>query len=48
MAVKIPIGISMAITALDILSISNKKLAPRLREAGSSILLSGPTIIRAM
>ena len=36
-AVKIPIGISMAITARDILSISSKKLAPKLKEAGSNI-----------
>ena len=43
-----PIGISIAMTALDILSINNKKLAPKLKEAGRSTLLSGPTIIRAM
>ena len=38
----------MEITARDMLSINSKKLAPKLRDAGSSILLSGPTIIRAI
>ena len=47
-AVNIPIGISIEITTLEILSINSKKLAPRLKEAGSNTLLSGPTIILAI
>ena len=47
-AVNIPIGISIEMATLEILSINNKKLAPKLNEAGSKILLSGPTIILAI
>lgn len=47
-AVKIPIGISIEMTTREILSINNKKLAPKLNEAGINILLSGPTTILAM
>lgn len=47
MAVNMPIGISIEIRALEILSTNNKKLAPKLSEAGINILF-GPTIIRTI
>ena len=47
-AVNMPIGISIEITTLEMLSINSKKLAPRLNDAGSNTLLSGPTIILAI
>lgn len=48
MAVNMPIGISIEIRALEILSTNNKKLAPKLSEARINILLFGPTIIRTI